>query len=207
MSDPIVAGAQAPTRTHWGVILAAYGAGVVGAFQIGKMPSSLPDIRADRQAVGDGFRVKRLGGGEDQRLGHAHMGEDLLLGPVRPGGGLFFVSARLGGFLRIGIIVRAGRFGVRLLLDFAFLARGRVFLRRVAVGAQLLGQRLLRAARVEPLKIPVQIHVSTHNGLTSPGVRFRPLHPSSDGRECKSARTPRSGAVRCARSWRIQARR
>jgi MFS family permease len=33
--------------TRWGIVLLAYCAGVVGAFQIGKMPSALPEIRAE----------------------------------------------------------------------------------------------------------------------------------------------------------------
>ncbi len=38
---------QSGSPTRWGIFLLAYGAGVVGAFQIGKMPSALPDIRAE----------------------------------------------------------------------------------------------------------------------------------------------------------------
>ena len=34
-------------ETRWGIVLIACGAGVVGAFQIGKMPSSLPVLRQD----------------------------------------------------------------------------------------------------------------------------------------------------------------
>lgn len=40
-------GSTRPAKTRWSVVWLTYGAGVVVAFQIGKMPSALPDIRAD----------------------------------------------------------------------------------------------------------------------------------------------------------------
>src|SRR5690348_6161908 len=38
---------RAPIRTRWDIILVAFGAGMVAAGHIGKLPAALPEIRAE----------------------------------------------------------------------------------------------------------------------------------------------------------------